>query len=176
MWKSSPASTCRCCAHSLRTGTAVTPLRRAPGKSRPGHPRPARDPGKETTLRQPCERRQNSGSKDSRRRPLGQSAAYHGASLFPVPVTHVLPVQGRKCGASLPWCDLTAGRPPGWTPEKDGVIVHDMDDDVIRGATVAHGGKVTFPPPPPRCPRPTPRRASGAPSTSPWPVPPWRSP
>jgi H+-translocating NAD(P) transhydrogenase subunit alpha len=24
------------------------------------------------------------------------------------------------------------------TPEKDGVIVHDMDDDVIRGATVAH--------------------------------------
>ncbi len=27
------------------------------------------------------------------------------------------------------------------TPEKDGVIVHDMDDDVIRGATVAHGGR-----------------------------------
>ncbi|MGB0823194.1 MAG: Re/Si-specific NAD(P)(+) transhydrogenase subunit alpha, partial [Alphaproteobacteria bacterium] len=36
------------------------------------------------------------------------------------------------------------------TPEKDGVIVHDMDDDVIRGATVAHGGEVTFPPPPPK--------------------------
>ena len=36
------------------------------------------------------------------------------------------------------------------TPGKDGVIVHDMDDDVIRGATVAHGGEVTFPPPPPK--------------------------
>ena len=36
------------------------------------------------------------------------------------------------------------------TPEKDGVIVHDMEDDVIRGATVAHQGEVTFPPPPPK--------------------------
>tara|TARA_R100000789_G_scaffold37117_1_gene39830 strand:- start:871 stop:2538 length:1668 start_codon:yes stop_codon:yes gene_type:complete len=36
------------------------------------------------------------------------------------------------------------------TPEKDGVIVHDMEDDVIRGATVAHAGDVTFPPPPPK--------------------------
>jgi NAD(P) transhydrogenase subunit alpha len=36
------------------------------------------------------------------------------------------------------------------TPEKDGVIVHDMDDDVIRGATVAHASEVTFPPPPPK--------------------------
>ncbi len=36
------------------------------------------------------------------------------------------------------------------TPEKDGVIVHDMEDDVIRGATVAHAGEVTFPPPPPK--------------------------
>jgi NAD(P) transhydrogenase subunit alpha len=36
------------------------------------------------------------------------------------------------------------------TPEKDGQIVHDMEDDVIRGATVAHGGEVTFPPPPPK--------------------------
>ncbi|MBD3663611.1 Re/Si-specific NAD(P)(+) transhydrogenase subunit alpha [Sulfitobacter sp. TSTF-M16] len=36
------------------------------------------------------------------------------------------------------------------TPEKDGVIVHDMEDDVIRGATVAHGSEVTFPPPPPK--------------------------
>ncbi len=34
------------------------------------------------------------------------------------------------------------------TPEKDGVIVHDMEDDVIRSATVAHAGEVTFPPPP----------------------------
>ena len=38
------------------------------------------------------------------------------------------------------------------TPAKDGVIVQDMDDDVIRGATVAHAGAVTWPPPPPRVP------------------------
>ncbi|MEM8577586.1 MAG: Re/Si-specific NAD(P)(+) transhydrogenase subunit alpha [Pseudomonadota bacterium] len=36
------------------------------------------------------------------------------------------------------------------TPEKDGVIVHDMEDDVIRGATIAHEKAVTFPPPPPK--------------------------
>ena len=36
------------------------------------------------------------------------------------------------------------------TPEKDGVIQHDMEDDVISGATVAHGGELTFPPPPPK--------------------------
>jgi H+-translocating NAD(P) transhydrogenase subunit alpha len=36
------------------------------------------------------------------------------------------------------------------TPKKDGVIVHNMEDDVIRGATVAHEGAVTYPPPPPK--------------------------
>lgn len=36
------------------------------------------------------------------------------------------------------------------TPNKDGVIHHDMEDDVIRGATVAFDGKITFPPPPPK--------------------------
>jgi NAD(P) transhydrogenase subunit alpha len=36
------------------------------------------------------------------------------------------------------------------TPEKDGVIDHNMEDDVIRGATIAHGKEVTFPPPPPK--------------------------
>ncbi|SHM04843.1 NAD(P) transhydrogenase subunit alpha [Roseovarius litoreus] len=36
------------------------------------------------------------------------------------------------------------------TPEKDGQVVHNMEDDVIRGATVAHAGEVTFPPPPPK--------------------------
>jgi NAD(P) transhydrogenase subunit alpha len=36
------------------------------------------------------------------------------------------------------------------TPNKDGVILHNMDDDVIRGATVAHVGTVTYPPPPPK--------------------------
>ena len=36
------------------------------------------------------------------------------------------------------------------TPGKDGVIVHDMEDDVIRGATIAFEGAVSFPPPPPK--------------------------
>ena len=36
------------------------------------------------------------------------------------------------------------------TPEKDGQINHNMEDDVIRGATVAHQGEITFPPPPPK--------------------------
>ena len=34
------------------------------------------------------------------------------------------------------------------TPEKDGVINHNMEDDVIRSATVAHNCEITFPPPP----------------------------
>jgi NAD(P) transhydrogenase subunit alpha len=36
------------------------------------------------------------------------------------------------------------------TPGKDGVINHNMEDDVIRGATVTHQGAVTYPPPPPK--------------------------
>ncbi|ATX66020.1 Re/Si-specific NAD(P)(+) transhydrogenase subunit alpha [Roseinatronobacter bogoriensis] len=36
------------------------------------------------------------------------------------------------------------------TPQKDGVINHNMEDDVIRGATVTHEGAITFPPPPPK--------------------------
>ena len=36
------------------------------------------------------------------------------------------------------------------TPEKDGVMVIDMEDDVIRGATVAKEGEITYPPPPPK--------------------------
>jgi NAD(P) transhydrogenase subunit alpha len=36
------------------------------------------------------------------------------------------------------------------TPEKAGVIDHNMDDDVIRGTTIAFEGGVTFPPPPPK--------------------------
>ncbi|WP_323780509.1 Re/Si-specific NAD(P)(+) transhydrogenase subunit alpha, partial [Leisingera sp.] len=36
------------------------------------------------------------------------------------------------------------------TPEKDGLVNHDMEDDVIRGATVAFEGEITFPPPPPK--------------------------
>ncbi len=36
------------------------------------------------------------------------------------------------------------------TPKKDWVVAHNMEDDVIRGATVAHAGEITFPPPPPK--------------------------
>jgi NAD(P) transhydrogenase subunit alpha len=36
------------------------------------------------------------------------------------------------------------------TPGKDGVPVVNMEDDVIRGATVTNAGEITFPPPPPK--------------------------
>lgn len=36
------------------------------------------------------------------------------------------------------------------TPAKDGVLKHNMEDDVIRGATVTHNGMITFPPPSPK--------------------------
>ncbi|WP_122520755.1 MULTISPECIES: Re/Si-specific NAD(P)(+) transhydrogenase subunit alpha [Pannonibacter] len=36
------------------------------------------------------------------------------------------------------------------TPAKDGQVVHNMEDDVIRGATVTFKGDITFPPPPPK--------------------------
>lgn len=36
------------------------------------------------------------------------------------------------------------------TPEKDGVMLINMEDDVIRGATVAKSGEITYPPPPPK--------------------------
>jgi NAD(P) transhydrogenase subunit alpha len=36
------------------------------------------------------------------------------------------------------------------TPEKDGRVAHDMEDDVIRGATVTHAGEITYPPPKPK--------------------------
>ncbi|NAZ35359.1 Re/Si-specific NAD(P)(+) transhydrogenase subunit alpha [Rubellimicrobium sp. CFH 75288] len=44
------------------------------------------------------------------------------------------------------------------TPARDGTIVHDMEDDVIRGATVVHAGVVTYPPPPPKVPAIAPRK------------------
>ena len=36
------------------------------------------------------------------------------------------------------------------TPKKNGKIDHNMEDDVIRGATASFKGKITFPPPPPK--------------------------
>tara|TARA_B100000676_G_scaffold43135_2_gene41213 strand:+ start:2902 stop:4458 length:1557 start_codon:yes stop_codon:yes gene_type:complete len=38
------------------------------------------------------------------------------------------------------------------TPEKDGTIFVDMEDDVIRGATVVKDGELTWPPPAPKTP------------------------
>ncbi|WP_138465823.1 Re/Si-specific NAD(P)(+) transhydrogenase subunit alpha [Poseidonocella sp. HB161398] len=58
------------------------------------------------------------------------------------------------------------------TPGRDGRAVHDMEDDVIRGATVTHRGATTFPPPPlkvqaiaasrPRAPEKTPEEIVAA--------------
>ena len=36
------------------------------------------------------------------------------------------------------------------TPEKDGKLVVDFDDEVVRGATVCRGGETTWPPPAPK--------------------------
>ncbi|WP_025661368.1 Re/Si-specific NAD(P)(+) transhydrogenase subunit alpha [Rhizobium sp. IBUN] len=36
------------------------------------------------------------------------------------------------------------------TPGKDGKVVHNMEDDVIRGATVTKDGDITYPPPAPK--------------------------
>ncbi|HEX7953993.1 MAG TPA: Re/Si-specific NAD(P)(+) transhydrogenase subunit alpha, partial [Burkholderiales bacterium] len=38
------------------------------------------------------------------------------------------------------------------TPKKDGIIVVNMEDDVIRGATVINQGSITWPPPPLKIP------------------------
>ncbi len=36
------------------------------------------------------------------------------------------------------------------TPDKDGAVNHNMEDDVIRGATAVFAGEITYPPPPPK--------------------------
>jgi NAD(P) transhydrogenase subunit alpha len=52
------------------------------------------------------------------------------------------------------------------TPEKDGQIVIDMEDEVIRGATVCKDGEITWPPPVPQIPAAPPRPAE-APAPAP---------
>jgi NAD(P) transhydrogenase subunit alpha len=46
------------------------------------------------------------------------------------------------------------------TPQKNGEIVVDMKDEVIRGATVIQAGAVTWPPPPPTLSKAPPRPAA----------------
>jgi len=36
------------------------------------------------------------------------------------------------------------------TPEKDGQMIIDMEDEAVRGATVIKEGQITWPPPPPK--------------------------
>jgi NAD(P) transhydrogenase subunit alpha len=53
------------------------------------------------------------------------------------------------------------------TPEKDGKIVIDFEDEVVRGATVCREGEITWPPPPPQIsaapPKPAPAPEPAAP-------------
>jgi NAD(P) transhydrogenase subunit alpha len=48
------------------------------------------------------------------------------------------------------------------TPEKDGELVVNMEDEVIRGATIATGGETTWPPPAPKLSAAPPRPAQPA--------------
>jgi NAD(P) transhydrogenase subunit alpha len=52
-------------------------------------------------------------------------------------------------------------------PEKDGQIVIDMDDEVIRGATVIKDGEITWPPPPPKISAAPPKPAAAPPPPEP---------
>jgi NAD(P) transhydrogenase subunit alpha len=49
------------------------------------------------------------------------------------------------------------------TPEKDGNIVNDFEDEVVRGATVCKGGETTWPPPAPKLSA-APKKAEPAPA------------
>ena len=48
------------------------------------------------------------------------------------------------------------------TPGKDGAINVNMEDEVIRGATVIKQGEITWPPPPPKLSAPPPKPAAAA--------------
>lgn len=49
-------------------------------------------------------------------------------------------------------------------PNKDGKLFINMDDEVIRGATVIHAGEITWPPPPPKIAAATPVPQTEAPA------------
>jgi NAD(P) transhydrogenase subunit alpha len=50
------------------------------------------------------------------------------------------------------------------TPEKDGNIVVDFEDEVVRGATVCRGGETTYPPPAPKLSAAPPKAAEPEPA------------
>ncbi len=55
-------------------------------------------------------------------------------------------------------------------PEKDGELVVDMEDEVIRGATVVNGQEITWPPPAPKLSATPPKPAEPAPPPAPEPA------
>jgi len=64
------------------------------------------------------------------------------------------------------------------TPNKDGHLTIDFDDEVVRGATVVKAGEITFPPPPPKLsaapakkadtPSPSPEEKTESNAVKPW--------
>ena len=74
----------------------------------------------------------------------GEVVIRHGVTLIGyMDLPSRLPTQSSQLyGSNL--CHLLSDM----TPEKDGNLVVDMEDDVIRGTTVIHQGEITWPPPP----------------------------
>ena len=74
----------------------------------------------------------------------GEVVVRHGVTLIGhMDLPSRLPTQSSQLyGSNL--CHLLSDM----TPEKDGTLVVDMEDDVIRGTTVVHQGEITWPPPP----------------------------
>jgi NAD(P) transhydrogenase subunit alpha len=61
-------------------------------------------------------------------------------------------------------------------PEKDGRINVDMDDEVVRGATVVKDGEITWPPPAPKLAAVPPKKEEPAAAPPPEPKPAWLGP
>jgi NAD(P) transhydrogenase subunit alpha len=61
-------------------------------------------------------------------------------------------------------------------PEKDGRIDVDMDDEVVRGATVVKDGEITWPPPAPKLSAAPPKKEEPAAPPPPEPKPGWLGP
>ena len=74
----------------------------------------------------------------------GEVVVRHGVTLIGyMDLPSRLPTQSSQLyGSNL--CHLLTDM----TPEKDGNLVVDMEDDVIRGTTVINQGEITWPPPP----------------------------